>query len=126
MTETTKATPRVGDLAEVEVFKITNFGAFVKFANNQKGLIHISQIADNFVKNIGDHLKIGDKITARIISVDGDKIDLSLKKQKEDINFYPKNKEFKSSALEDKLKLFLRDSEEKLGELRKNTESKQR
>ena len=102
-----------GDIAEAEIFKITNFGAFVKFADGQKGLIHISQVADNFVKNISDFLKLGDKVKVRVLSVEGDKIDLTLKKPKEDKASYPKGKEFKTSAFEDKLTGFLKKKGDK-------------
>ncbi len=97
-----------GDEVEAEVFKITSFGAFVKLADGNKALIHISQVADNFVKNINDHLKLGDIVKARILSIDRGKIDLTLKRPKEDIVSYPKGKEFKSS-FEDKLNGFLRE-----------------
>jgi S1 RNA binding domain protein len=99
----------IGDTVGAEVFKITNFGAFVKLNNGQRAFIHISQIADNFVKNISDHLRLGDRIKARVLNIEGDKIDLTLKRPKEDITSYPKGKEFKSSTFEDKLNLFLKD-----------------
>lgn len=116
---------KVGDIVETEVFKITSFGAFVKLTDGKKGFIHISQVADNFVKDISKHLKLGAKVKARVLSIDGDKIDLTLKKPKEDTTSYPKGKEFRSSEFEDKLRLFLRRSEEKLTEFRRNTEAKQ-
>jgi S1 RNA binding domain protein len=97
----------IGDAVDAEVFKITSFGAFVRMNNGQRGFIHISQIAENYVKNISDHLKLGDKVKARIVNIEGDKIDLTLKKPKEDIASYPKGKEFKASVFEDKLKTFL-------------------
>ena len=118
-----------GDKVEAEVFKITSFGAFVKLDDGQRALIHISQVADNFVKNIGDHLKLGDRIAARVLSIDGNKIDLTLKKPKDDSissSSYPQGKGFRSSSFEDKLDRFLTKSEEKISELRKNTEEKQR
>ena len=126
MSEALNSRLKIGNTVEVEVFKITSFGAFVKLANDQKALIHISQVSDDFVKNIGDYLKLGDRIKARVLNIDGDKIDLTLKKPKDEISSYPKGKDFKASAFEDKLKVFLRDSEEKLGELRRSTETKQR
>lgn len=95
-----------GDTVEVEVFKVTSFGAFVKFPDGQRGLIHISQVADNFVKNISDHLKLGDVIKARILNAEGNKIDLTLKKPKDNTVSYPRGKEFKSSPFEDKLNSF--------------------
>lgn len=97
-----------GDIVEAEVFKITSFGAFVKLADGRRALIHISQVADNFVKNINDHLKLGDSVKARVLSIEGEKIDLTLKRPKEDLVSYPKGKEFKSS-FEDKLNGFLKE-----------------
>lgn len=99
---------KVGDIIEGEVYKITKFGAFVKLPLGKKGLIHISQICDSFVENISEHLKIGDKIRVRIIAIDGGKIDLTLKRSKEFVSSYPKNKDFKSSNFEEKLKVFLK------------------
>lgn len=101
--------PAIGEVLEVEVFKVTDFGAFVKFSGNRRGLIHISQIADDYVKNVADHLKIGDKVTARVVQVAGDgKIDLTLKSVKEkQTSFTPKNKEFRANTFEEKINSFL-------------------
>lgn len=99
---------KIGDITEAEVYKITNFGAFVKLPYNKRALLHISQISDDFVENISEHLKIGDRIKARVIAAEGPKIELSLKKLKEYISSYPKDKEFKSTDLEEKLKVFLK------------------
>jgi len=107
MNETGRLNLKEGDTVEAEVFKVTSIGAFVKLPDGQKALIHISQIADDFVKNISEHLKLGDKTKARVIKVDGNRIDLTLKKPKESIASYPKNKGFRSSAFEDKLDKFL-------------------
>ena len=118
----------VGDMVEAEVFKVTSFGAFVKLPAGQRGLIHISQVADNFVKNISDHLKLGDKMQARIINIDGNKIDLTLKRpkqEKKDNIPYPKAKEFRVNTFEDKLQSFLTKSEERITELKENTQAKQ-
>ncbi len=97
-----KFTP--GDIVEAEIFRITSFGAFVKLSEGQRGFIHISQIAEGFVKDISSYLKLGDTVKARILSVNGDKIDLTLKKPREDILQYSKGKSFKHSPFEDKLK----------------------
>lgn len=99
---------KVNDIVEGEIYKITKFGAFVKLPLEQRGLIHISQISNDYVQNISDHLKIGDKIKARVITVDGNKIDLTIKRLKDYISIYPKDKDFKSSALGEKLNTFLK------------------
>ena len=100
--------PAIGQTMEVEVFKITDFGAFVKISGNQLGLIHISQIADDYVKKVADHLKVGDRVTARVVQVrDDGKIDLTLKSSKEDASSYPRNKEFRHNIFEEKINEFL-------------------
>ncbi len=118
------AESKIGDIVEAEVFKVTSFGAFVKFAE-KKGLIHISQVSDVYIKDINQHFKVGDKVKARIINISQDgKIDLSLKKDKTPTNkFEPKN--FKFSDFEQKLKNFLKKSQEKQNDLKKNIETKQ-
>jgi S1 RNA binding domain protein len=99
---------KIGDIVEVEVFKLTSFGAFVKLQDGQKALIHISQIADGFVENISDHLKLGDRVSARVVKIESGRIDLTLKRPKKEqlVHSYPDNKEFKISAFADKLQDF--------------------
>ena len=93
-----QTTLKVGDIVEAEVSRITEFGAFVKINGRDTGLIHISQISGDFVKDVNQHLKVGDKVKARVIKVGpGKKIDLSLKK----------STGFKSSDFEEKLEKFL-------------------
>jgi len=106
---------KIGDAVEAQVTKIHNFGAVVRIGNNSRGLIHISQVSEDFVKNISDYLKIGDKVSARIkkISPDG-KIDLTLKKRKKEVSVNTKKvtREFRFSPLEDKIDEFLKKSSE--------------
>jgi len=99
---------KVGDSVQAEVFKVTSFGAFVKLSGGQKALIHISQVSDSFVKNISDYLKLGDIVKARVLNIEGSKIDLTMKKPKDEVVSYPRGKEFKTSAFEDKLSSFLK------------------
>lgn len=103
--------PAVGEVFEAEVFKITDFGAFVKLPGARRGLIHISQIADDYVKNVADHLKVGDKVTARVVQVTSDgKIDLTLKAVKdEQMSFAAKNKEFRINTFEEKINAYLKN-----------------
>ncbi len=81
---------KIDDVVDAEVIKIAEFGAFVKFGS-RKGLIHISQVADSYVKKVEDHLKVGDKVKAKIIKVSPDgKIDLTLKSGKEQASRQPR------------------------------------
>jgi S1 RNA binding domain protein len=101
-------TMRIGDIVEGEVFKITSFGAFIRLCDGKNALIHISQVADGFVENISDYLKLGDKISARILKIDAGKVDLTLKKPKQQPpHYYTSGKDFKSSVLEDSLQGYL-------------------
>ena len=71
----------VGETVECTVEQIMPYGAFVKIMKTgRKGMIHISELSYNFVKDINDILKIQDKIKAKIIRIDEKgRIDLSLK-----------------------------------------------
>lgn len=69
---------KVGDIAEGTVSGIVDFGAFVNFEGIE-GLIHISEMGWQLIEKPSDVLKVGDRVKTKIISVDGDKISLSLK-----------------------------------------------
>ncbi len=70
-------TLNLGDVVSGEVRRFTNFGAFVN-VNGIDGLLHLSQISWNHVKNIEDELKIGQRIDVKIIDIDRDNKKLSL------------------------------------------------
>ncbi len=57
---------------------IEKYGAFVSLDEYYKGLIHISEISKNYVKNINDYVKIGDTIRAKVIDVDNDSFHVKL------------------------------------------------
>lgn len=70
----------VGSKLQGKVTGITHFGAFVELSEGVTGLVHISEIADNYVKDVNDHLKLSDIVTVKVINVDKDgKIGLSIK-----------------------------------------------
>jgi len=70
---------------EGTVTNVTNFGAFVDIGVHQDGLVHISQIADTFVRDPNQHLKVGDvvKVTVLDVDVELNRISLSMKKKPE-------------------------------------------
>jgi len=74
-------TYKPGDVLEGEVTNVVGYGAFVKLENNIEGLMHISEISWTSVRNIDDHVRKGDKISVRIISInpETEKISLSAK-----------------------------------------------
>lgn len=71
----------VGEIYYGEVVRIMNFGAFVDLGRGGKeGLVHISKISSERVKNVEDVLHIGDKVTVKVIEIDDQgRINLSMK-----------------------------------------------
>lgn len=71
----------VGEIYEGKVTGITKFGAFVSFENGQTGMVHISEVAAAFVKEIKDFLTDGQEVKVKVIGINDDgKISLSIKK----------------------------------------------
>ncbi|MDF2814010.1 MAG: RNA-binding protein [Paenibacillus sp.] len=148
----------VGTKLEGKVTGITHFGAFVELSEGVTGLVHISEIADNYVKDVNDHLKLEDKVLVKVINVDKDgKIGLSIKQSvdkppgeqrppRPERPFQRDRGEDRGGGgggggrfdrggraakppvnkltFEDKMSRFLKDSEEKISSLKKNTEGK--
>ena len=75
---------KVGDLIEGKITEVTDFGAFVKISETLDGLIHSSEIDWKFIEDPRDVLHSGDEISAKIISLDGGRVSLSLKALKDD------------------------------------------
>ena|SRR3989338_8964313 len=69
----------VGDAIEGEVTALADFGAFVKF-DGLEGLVHISELAWQRIDHPRDVVKVGQKVSAEIIGIEGSKIFLSMKK----------------------------------------------
>jgi S1 RNA binding domain protein len=110
----------VGQIVEGRITGITRFGAFMEIAQGVTGLIHISEVADSFVKDVNDYLKENDIVKAKVISISKDgKISLSLRKANENA----KTKQVDQS-FEDKLAKFLKDSEERMLDIKRYHESK--
>ncbi len=71
----------VGNKLQGKVTGITNFGAFVELEGGKTGLVHISEVADNYVKDINDILTVGDEVTVKVMNIGDDgKIGLSIRK----------------------------------------------
>ncbi|MCM8789904.1 MAG: polyribonucleotide nucleotidyltransferase, partial [Candidatus Omnitrophica bacterium] len=60
----------VGRVYIARVKKITNFGAFCEIAPGKEGLVHISELADRFVKNVEDVVKVGEEIKVKVTGID--------------------------------------------------------
>ncbi len=102
-----------GAIVEGRVTRIMEFGAFVEFPTGESGLVHISQIAHEFVKNIRDHVNEGDEVRVLILGRDDrGRLDLSVKDLQEAPVEPPRPKRLPRQApeFENKLKSFLRGS----------------
>ena len=74
----------IDSVVEGTVERIESYGAFIDIGEGLTGLCHISQITNKFIKSPKEELKLGDKVKAKIINIEGDKIGLSIKALKED------------------------------------------
>ncbi|GGC99513.1 S1 domain-containing RNA-binding protein [Enterococcus wangshanyuanii] len=74
----------VGAKLPGKVSGITNFGAFIDLGEGKTGLVHISEVSNGFVKDIHDVLTVGDEVTVKVTSVGDDgKVGLSIRKAQE-------------------------------------------
>ena len=70
-----------GAIVSGKVTGLTDFGAFVELEGGKTGMIHISEVASNYVKDIREHLSVGQEVKTKVISVSPDgKISLSIRK----------------------------------------------
>jgi polyribonucleotide nucleotidyltransferase len=88
------ATAEVGKTYLGKVVRLVDFGAFVEIFPGTDGLLHISEISENRVREVRDELKEGDQILVKVLALEGNKIKLSrkavLKEQREKLNKQPK------------------------------------
>ena len=75
----------IGRIYEGKVTRLAEFGAFVNILPGKDGLVHISQITDERVKDVSDYLKVGDMVRTKVLEVDRQgRIRLSIKEAKRD------------------------------------------
>lgn len=119
----------VGSILTGTVTGITNFGAFIQLKEGVTGLVHISEVADSYVKDIKEHLKDGQEVKVKVLSVEKDgKIGLSIRQanpnSKPQGNRHSQKRQVPSVSFEDRLAKFLKDSDEKHQDLKRHTDSK--
>ena len=143
----------VGEIVEGKVTGLTKFGAFVSLPEEKVGMIHISEVSTTYVKDIGDFLEKGQAVKVKVLSIDENgKISLSLKqvpenaevvkKAEEDSRDNVERRERKRSApnvwqgqkskfsdkqdltFEEMMSQFKQQSDDKLTDLKRATESK--
>ena len=70
----------VGEILEGKVKTITAFGAFINLPDNKTGLVHISEVANNYVSDVRQHLTEGQDVKVMVIGTENGKINLSIKR----------------------------------------------
>lgn len=127
---------QVGDILEGKVLNIMQYGVFVQLPDNNKGLVHISEVSNKFVSDINTILSQGQIVKVKVISTDNGKIALSIKQLEEkpvinrdrrvhNLDRFDRTKEEKKpQTFEDILTKFLKDSEERQVDIKRNFESK--
>lgn len=136
-----------GVIVQGKVTGIAAFGAFVEMEGGKTGLVHISEVASEYVEDINQHLKKGQVVKVKVLSIDPNgKISLSIKKAQAEepkkkrqpkqrqsaprLSYPPEEFDFSSKrdssslSFEDKLLRFKQDSDEKIQDLKRNTEGK--
>lgn len=68
---------------EGKVKSITNFGAFISLPEGKTGLVHISEVANAYVSDVRQHLTEGQEVKVLVLSIDGAKVNLSIKRLEE-------------------------------------------
>lgn len=133
--------PEVGAVLEGKVSGVTKFGAFVTLPGGKSGLVHISEIANTFVNDVAQFVSVGQTVKVKVIGINGDKINLSIKRAEESDNAprkrapqqprpaAPKQQQPRQpsgqvaaptddQAFEDKLKQFMKDSDSRIADNR--------
>ena len=142
--------PEVGNIYEGKVTGITKFGAFVELEPGVSGMVHISEIANSYVSEIRDHVTEDDTVKVKVIGINDGKISLSIKKALpvqpssrqgggRPFSGKPRNdRPFESrrtqgaemptgpQSFEDMLNKFKASSDERMGDIKRNMDSKRR
>jgi polyribonucleotide nucleotidyltransferase len=73
------ATAEIGKTYLGKVVRLADFGAFVEIFPGTDGLLHISEIAEQRIRDVRDELKLGDQVLVKVLAIEGNKIRLSRK-----------------------------------------------
>ncbi len=134
----------VGTIIEGKVTGISKFGAFVELPNGKTGMVHISEISTDFVRDINDYVQENQVVKAQIIGIsEKNEVSLSIKKLLAPKPKKPSNRQFNNNkfdgksnrpgdktrsggkkSFEEMLSSFKHTSEEKISDLKRVRESK--
>lgn len=120
----------VGHIVKGTIKSLAPFGAFIQLQNGEEGLVHISEVANEYIKDLSRILTVGDQTDVKVIGINKQgKFELSIKQAK-DNDSEPKkpamflHKKTKDDVFEDKLSKFLKRSEDKQVDIRRTLKRK--
>lgn len=131
----------IGSVYDGTVTGLTNFGAFVKLEDGTTGMVHISEVAAEFVSDISQHLSQGDAVKVKVIDInEKGKVSLSIKKALPEPEKPKQKPRFQNKgsrgwkgmpeepsgpmSFEDMMAKFKAQSDEKMSDLKKNTDKR--
>lgn len=127
----------VGNILEGKVTGITKFGAFVELEPGTTGMVHISEVASSFVKDISEHLQQDQVVKVKVLSIGEDgKISLSIKRASEErrpVQQRRNNSRFDNDrpmkkdepmSFEEMMAKYKQSSEEKMSDLKRFMDNK--
>ena len=127
----------VGAIVEGKVTGLTNFGAFVSLPDGKTGMVHISEVAPTYVKEIRDYLTENQEVKVKVLSVGDDgRVSLSIKRAMEPEQQRPPQRQQRpvwqgskpvqteNLSFEDMMARFKQVSDEKITDLKRSSESK--
>ncbi len=132
----------IGSVYEGAVTGLTKFGAFVKLSDGTVGLVHISEVANEFVSDISEKLAVGDSVKVKVIEIsDSGKVSFSIKKALAEDKPKPRKPRARDNAgkgwkgspqqnpntpmsFEDMMARFKAQSDDKISDLKRNTDKR--
>ena len=130
----------VGAVLEGKVTGITKFGAFVELPGGKTGMVHISEVAPTYVKEIRDYVTENQTVKVKILNIGEDgKVSLSMKKAVEPaarppravspgrpggFEWQPSSARSESASFEDMMSKFKQASDEKISDLKRSLDGK--
>lgn len=130
----------VGIVVDGKVSGIREFGAFIQLPDGKTGLVHISEVAEEYIKDIKGYLNENQMVKVKVLSVgDNGKISLSIRKaidkpviettyQKPERHVEQRRASFNANSnmpnFEDMISKFMKDSDERMHDIKRNVESK--
>ncbi len=119
-----------GDIVDGRVVKLLKYGAIVELEEGESGLVHISEIADEYVRNVTDYLHEGDQVKVKVlVRKEPGRFELSIKQANPtapNAPSPPRSRRGIDEAFEKRLESFMKKSNQKQSECRRAREGRRR